>query len=75
VREEAQRIDGRLEGTLRVPEAEPRAIVVIAHPLPTHAQSADRLHRSRVRGARLVRAQVQLPRRRRQRGDVDGWPR
>jgi alpha/beta superfamily hydrolase len=36
VREEAQRIDGRLEGTLRVPEAEPRAIVVIAHPLPTH---------------------------------------
>jgi alpha/beta superfamily hydrolase len=36
VREEAQRIDGRLEGTLRVPDAEPRAIVVIAHPLPTH---------------------------------------
>jgi alpha/beta superfamily hydrolase len=36
VREEAQRIDGRLEGTLRIPEAEPRAIVVIAHPLPTH---------------------------------------
>jgi hypothetical protein len=36
VREEAQRIDGRLEGTLRVPDTEPRAIVVIAHPLPTH---------------------------------------
>ena len=36
MREEAQRIDGRLEGTLRVPDTEPRAIVVIAHPLPTH---------------------------------------
>jgi len=36
VREEPQRIDGRLEGTLRVPDGEPRAIVVIAHPLPTH---------------------------------------
>jgi len=36
VREEAQRIDGRLEGTLRIPDGEPRAIVVIAHPLPTH---------------------------------------
>ena len=36
VREVAQRIDGRLEGTLRVPDGEPRAIVVIAHPLPTH---------------------------------------
>lgn len=36
VREEAQRIDGRLEGTLRVPDAEPGAIIVIAHPLPTH---------------------------------------
>jgi len=36
VREEAQRIGDRLEGTLRVPDAEPRAIVVIAHPLPTH---------------------------------------
>jgi alpha/beta superfamily hydrolase len=36
VREEAQRIDGRLEGTLRVPDTEPRAIVVVAHPLPTH---------------------------------------
>jgi alpha/beta superfamily hydrolase len=36
MREEAQRIDGRLEGTLRVPDAAPRAIVVIAHPLPTH---------------------------------------
>src|SRR2546428_7328876 len=34
--EEAKRIDGRLEGTLRVPDGEPRAIVVIAHPLPTH---------------------------------------
>ena len=36
MREEAQRIDGRLEGTLRVPDGDPRAIVVIAHPLPTH---------------------------------------
>jgi len=36
VREEAQRIAGRLEGTLRVPDVESRAIVVIAHPLPTH---------------------------------------
>lgn len=36
MREEAQRIDGRLEGTLRVPDGGPRAIVVIAHPLPTH---------------------------------------
>jgi uncharacterized protein len=36
VREDPQRIDGRLEGTLRMPDREPRAIVVIAHPLPTH---------------------------------------
>jgi uncharacterized protein len=36
VREEVQRIDGRLEGTLRVPDTTPRAIAVIAHPLPTH---------------------------------------
>jgi alpha/beta superfamily hydrolase len=36
VREEAQRIDGRLEGTLRVPDVTARAITVIAHPLPTH---------------------------------------
>jgi alpha/beta superfamily hydrolase len=36
VREEAQRIDGRLEGTLRVPDVTPRASVVVAHPLPTH---------------------------------------
>jgi alpha/beta superfamily hydrolase len=36
VREEAQRIDDRLEGTLRVPDVQPRAIVVVAHPLPTH---------------------------------------
>jgi hypothetical protein len=36
VREEARRIDGRLEATLRIPDAEPTAIVVIAHPLPTH---------------------------------------
>jgi alpha/beta superfamily hydrolase len=36
MREEAQRIDGRLEGTLRVPDTDARAIVVIAHPLPTH---------------------------------------
>ena len=36
MREEPQRIDGRLEATLRVPDGRPRAIVVIAHPLPTH---------------------------------------
>ena len=36
VREEAQRIDGRLEATLRVPDGSPRAIAVVAHPLPTH---------------------------------------
>ena len=36
MREEAQRIAGRLEGTLRIPDRDPRAIVVIAHPLPTH---------------------------------------
>jgi hypothetical protein len=36
VREEPQRIAGRLEATLRIPDGDPRAIVVIAHPLPTH---------------------------------------
>jgi uncharacterized protein len=36
VREEARRIDDRLEATLRIPDAEPTAIVVIAHALPTH---------------------------------------
>jgi alpha/beta superfamily hydrolase len=36
VREEAQRIDARLEGTLRIPDGPARAIVVVAHPLPTH---------------------------------------
>jgi hypothetical protein len=36
MREEAQTIAGRLEGTLRIPDQDPRAIVVIAHPLPTH---------------------------------------
>lgn len=36
MREEAVRIAGRLEGTLRVPDTEARAIVVVAHPLPTH---------------------------------------
>ncbi|HUG06825.1 MAG TPA: alpha/beta fold hydrolase [Candidatus Limnocylindria bacterium] len=36
MREQAQRIDGRLEGTLRVPDVAARAVVVIAHPLPTH---------------------------------------
>lgn len=35
VREESQRIAGRLEGTLRIPDAAPTAIVVIAHALPT----------------------------------------
>lgn len=36
MREEAQRIDARLEGTLRIPDGPARAIVVVAHPLPTH---------------------------------------
>ncbi|MBI2773206.1 MAG: alpha/beta hydrolase [Chloroflexi bacterium] len=36
MREEAQRIAGRLEGTLRIPDGDPSGIVVIAHPLPTH---------------------------------------
>jgi uncharacterized protein len=36
VREEARRIDERLEATLRIPDTLPTAIVVIAHALPTH---------------------------------------
>lgn len=36
MREEAVRVAERLEGTLRVPDVPPRAIVVVAHPLPTH---------------------------------------
>src|SRR5207245_5520015 len=36
MREEARRIDERLEATLRVPDVDPAAIVVIAHALPTH---------------------------------------
>src|SRR5437764_10598088 len=36
VREEARRIDDRLEATLRIPDVDPAAIVVIAHALPTH---------------------------------------
>ena len=36
VREEARRIDERLEATLRIPDVAPIAIVVIAHALPTH---------------------------------------
>src|SRR5256885_2688205 len=36
VREEARRIDEGLEATLRIPDVEPAAIVVIAHALPTH---------------------------------------
>ena len=36
VREEALRIADRLEATLRIPDEEPRGIVVVAHPLPTH---------------------------------------
>jgi alpha/beta superfamily hydrolase len=36
MREEARRIDDRLEATLRIPDVEPTAIVVIAHALPTH---------------------------------------
>ena len=36
VREEARRIDDRLEATLRIPDVPATAIVVIAHALPTH---------------------------------------
>src|SRR2546428_7958879 len=36
VREEARRMDERLEARLRMPAVEPTAIVVIAHALPTH---------------------------------------
>ena len=36
MREEAVRVAGRLEGTLRVPDVAARGIVVVAHPLPTH---------------------------------------
>jgi len=36
MREEATRIAGRLEATLRIPDEPPSGIVVIAHPLPTH---------------------------------------
>ena len=36
MREEAVRIEDRLEATLRVPDEQPRGIVVVAHPLPTH---------------------------------------
>lgn len=39
MREQAERIaapTGSLEATLRIPDAEARAIVVVAHPLPTH---------------------------------------
>ncbi len=36
MREEPRRIGGRLEATLRIPDAKARAIVVVAHALPTH---------------------------------------
>src|SRR5256885_5537312 len=36
MREEARRIDERLEATLRIPDVDPTAIVVTAHALPTH---------------------------------------
>jgi hypothetical protein len=36
MREEARRIAERLEATLRIPDIDPTAIVVIAHALPTH---------------------------------------
>jgi hypothetical protein len=36
MREEAMRVAGRLEATLRIPDERPRGIVVVAHPLPTH---------------------------------------
>ena len=39
MREEAQLIAGRLEGTLRIPDGFATGMVVIAHPLPTHGGS------------------------------------
>ena len=36
MREEARRLEDRLEATLRIPDVPPTAIVVIAHALPTH---------------------------------------
>lgn len=36
MREEPRRIAGRLEATLRIPDAEAQGIAVVAHPLPTH---------------------------------------
>ena len=36
MREEARRIEDRLEATLRIPDVTPTGIVVIAHALPTH---------------------------------------
>ena len=36
MREEAVRIAARLEGTLRIPDGEPRGVVIVAHPRPTH---------------------------------------
>jgi hypothetical protein len=39
MREEPRRIGGRLEATLRIPDRDPSAIAVIAHPLPTHGGS------------------------------------
>jgi len=36
MREEPQRIADRLEGTLRIPDEPACAVVVLAHPLPTH---------------------------------------
>jgi uncharacterized protein len=36
MREEARQIADRIEATLRIPDLAPTAIVVIAHPLPTH---------------------------------------
>ena len=36
MREEAVRVAARLEGTLRIPDVDPRGVVVVAHPLPTH---------------------------------------
>lgn len=36
MREEPRRIAGRLEATLRIPDAVPAGIAVVSHPLPTH---------------------------------------
>src|SRR5438045_987343 len=54
MREEAIRVADRLEGTLRIPDAEPRGVVVVAHPLPTHGGTM----RNPLRAASLTAQEV-----------------